>query len=147
MDSDFLRTHEINILNLRFRLFERFRFKNRKEYTRFTNKLILQQEPYVYRRFEDEYCQERLQVKVAWTVVAFLFSFVFILFWGLFIHNFIISYWLLGISVILFFTAIFLKKQYVQFANKIDFTRMVITDDIIIKVKEELKSLSDPSEI
>lgn len=143
--DNFLRIHEINIWNLKFRKSRQFRFRNQKARDKFTNKLILEYEPSVYRKFEDEFNRDLLHIKVSWTIVAFILSFTLALAAFVFLTNPKTSHSIAGISIIFFLTAIYLKNRYIRFAHDIDFIRTLITDDVISKAKKELESTTDPS--
>lgn len=136
--DDFLRTHKVNIWNLKFRKSRCFRFKNQNARKIFTNKLIIEYEPSVYRRFEDEYNREVLKIKVSWSIAVFTLSFLLVLPAFLFLTNPYVSFSVMGISIVLFLTAVYLKRKYIQFAYNIDFVRTLITDNVVLAARDEL---------
>lgn len=139
MEDEILRVHEVNLWNLKFRHSKKFQFRNRKEYTRYTNQLILNFEPYVYRRYEDEYNRERLLVKMSWTVMVFFVSFILLLIAFLFLYNPLVSYLIFTLSTLSFVSGVLLKRNYRKFAFNIDAARQLITDELIERVKQDLK--------
>ena len=133
----FLRTHIIDISNLQLRHSKRFRLTH-KQYNQISDRMIIEQEPYVYRRFEDDFNGERLLIRWSWTLLIFALSFLLLLSSLFFLYNQLISYSLILLSILLFLTGIFCKFRNERFTWNIDFSRHMITDEIINKVREDL---------
>lgn len=138
MEDDVLRLHELSIWNLKFKHSKRFQFRNREDYTQFTNQLIVNYEPYVYRRYEDEFNIERLFIKISWNIMVFSIAFLLLIIAFLFLSNHPISYLFLLISILCFVLGVLLKRNYIKFAFQIDVAKELLTDELIEKVKEDL---------
>jgi len=141
--SNFRRNHEINIWELQFRHSKPFRFKNNHQKTLFENTIILNLEPHVYLSYNDEYNQETLKIRLSWMVFIFINSILFLLFAGFFLQIPIISCLLCGLSMVSFAVGVILKQSANKLAYNIDFTKEMITRDVIIATREIIQNQWD----
>lgn len=127
----FLRLHQISIWNLKFRRSKRFRFKNKKNGNRITDELILNIDPYVFIRWNDERNREYLRIKLSYTIILFTNSVLFLIFGLLSFHLDELQYIFLFVSILFFISGIILKNHCRKFAYNIDFTKEMLTYEVI----------------
>lgn len=137
MSNTFLRTHIIDIADLKFRHSKRFRL-SRKAYNQHTDNLIIDYHPSVYIRFEDEFQQERLLIRWSWTLLIFTLSFLNLLLSLFFLEQPYLVFPFICISVVLFIFGIISKKQCDNFSFNIDFSHIMITEDTVNNVRIQL---------
>jgi hypothetical protein len=137
---NFLRTHEINILKLQFRHSQKFRFKNKKEKNNIEDNMILSLEPHSYMRWNDEFNQESLKIKLSWVVVANFTSFIFLSFTFFNHHNQIVAYSLIVLSVFTFILGRIMMHYAKKFSFNIDFTKQLLSEDVIKSTRKIIQN-------